>query len=90
MTRVTKVNIVADKAGRELIAQLVSQQNLVESDSYWTVKDIAAYLNLSVYTVRRNFLSDPRWPTPLTSGNGRNSRHRWLASDVKKALLLFR
>ena len=86
----TKVNIVADKAGRELIAQLVSQQNLVESDSYWTVKDIAAYLNLSVYTVRRNFLSDPRWPTPLTSGNGRNSRHRWLASDVKKALLLFR
>lgn len=88
--RVTKISITADKAGRELMAQLVSQQQPVDPDCYWTVKDIAAYLNLSVYTVRRNFLSDPRWPTPLTSGNGRNSRHRWLASEVKKALLLFR
>ena len=87
---VAKISIIADKTGRELVAQLVSQQQPVEPDCYWTVKDIAAYLNLSIYTVRRNFLSDPRWPTPLTSGNGRNSRHRWLASDVKKALLLFR
>ncbi|WP_314909758.1 hypothetical protein [Cardiobacterium hominis] len=87
---VAKISIIADKTGRELVAQLVSQQQPVEPDCYWTVKDIAAYLNLSIYTVRRNFLSDPRWPAPLTSGNGRNSRHRWLASEVKKALLLFR
>jgi hypothetical protein len=85
---VTKISIITDNAGRELVAQLVSQQQ--GDDCYWTVKDIAAYLNLSIYTVRRNFLSDPRWPAPLTSGNGRNSRHRWLASEVKKALLLFR
>ena len=87
---VAKISIIADKTGRELVAQLVSQQQPVEPDCYWTVKDIAAYLNLSIYTVRRNFLSDPRWPAPLTSGNGRNSRHRWLASEVKKALLLCR
>ena len=87
---VAKISIIADKTGRELVAQLVSQQQPVEPDCYWTVKDIAAYLNLSIYTVRRNFLSDPRWPAPLTSGNGRNSRHRWLASEVKRALLLFR
>ena len=86
---VAKISIIADKTGRELVAQLVSQQQPVEPDCYWTVKDIAAYLNRSIYTVRRNFLSDPRWPAPLTSGNGRNSRHRWLASEVKKALLLF-
>lgn len=88
--RTANIPRIADKASRELVEQLLSRQQPVEPDCYWTVRDIAAYLNLSVFTVRRNFLSDPRWPAPLVSGNGRNSRHRWLASEVKKTLLLFR
>ena len=39
---VAKISIIADKTGRELVAQLVSQQQPVEPDCYWTVKDIAA------------------------------------------------
>lgn len=62
-----------------------------DDDRYWSVKDIAEYTGLSVYTIRRNFLVDPRWPIPLVSSRGiRNSSRRWLASEVKQALLLFR
>lgn len=75
-----------------LATQMIGKlRNFDEDDCYWSVKDIAQYTGLNVHTIRRNFLHDPRWPVPLVSGSGaRNSSKRWLASEVKKALLLFR
>ncbi|MDO4643454.1 MAG: hypothetical protein Q4A74_06405 [Cardiobacteriaceae bacterium] len=76
----------------ERLKMVSNSDNLTrkDDDCYWTLKDIAAYLNLSICTVRRNFISDPRWPAPLCSGSSRTASQRWLASEVKKALLLFR
>lgn len=59
-----------------------------QNDCYWSVKDIAKYVGKSESTVRRKLLSDPRWPKPFQFGE--NAYKRWLASEVKKAVLLFR
>ncbi len=59
-----------------------------QNDCYWSIKDIATYIGKSESTVRRTLLQDKRFPKPLTFG--KNSSKRWLSSEVKAALLLFR
>lgn len=59
------------------------------NDKYWDVHEIANYLGVSITTVNRHFTSDPRWPQPIMYGEKQPSK-RWLASEVKRALLLFR
>lgn len=59
-------------------------------DVYWGVAEIADYLSLSKQTVRAKIITDPRWPTPIACGGSVDRPiKRWLASDVKKALLRF-
>lgn len=60
-----------------------------EEDRYWSLKEISEYTGFSIDTVRRTFICDPRWPAPLHSGYTKNSKQRWLASEVKQALRLF-
>ena len=60
-----------------------------DEDRYWSVKEISEYTGFSIDTVRRTFICDPRWPAPLHSSFTKNSKQRWLASEVKKALKLF-
>ncbi len=63
-------------------------KNDKDSDGYWGVEDIAKYIKKSISTVRRKIITDPRFPKPLSFG--KNSSKRWLASEVKIALLSFR
>ncbi len=77
----------------EQAAGLNRKANIIEKlhqadDRYWSVKDIAKYVGKSESTVRRKLLTDPRWPKPFQFGE--NAYKRWLASEVKKAVLLFR
>ncbi len=58
-----------------------------KDDKYWSIKDISAYINKSESTVRRKLITDPRFPKSFSFG-GKSSK-RWLASEVKKALLSF-
>lgn len=60
-----------------------------DEDRYWSLKEISEYTGFSIDTVRKTFICDPRWPAPLHSGYKKNSKQRWLSSEVKKALLLF-
>lgn len=59
-----------------------------ENDIYWSIKDIAAYVKQSERTVRRNLISQPNWPKAVQFGE--NKTKRWLASEVKKTILMFR
>ncbi|MDO4776956.1 MAG: hypothetical protein Q4A06_05800 [Cardiobacteriaceae bacterium] len=75
----------------DLASQMVATlHDFSEDDRYWSIDDIAAFVGTSKSTIRRNFICDPRWPLPIRTSTAENSRQRWLASEVKKALLLFR
>lgn len=58
------------------------------NDCYWDVNQLSKYLGVSLRTVRRHFINDPRWPKPISFGSAKCKR--WLASECRKALLLFR
>ncbi|MDP8052616.1 DUF771 domain-containing protein [Pasteurella atlantica] len=76
---------VAKQPTRKTQQQYTQKDN---EDTYWSIKDIATYIKQSERTVRRNLLNDPRFPRPIQFGE--NTSKRWLASEVKVALLLFR
>lgn len=61
-----------------------------KEDCYWDIRQIAEYLGVSTATVQRHFTSDPRWPKPITYGNPKQPGKKWLASECRRALLLFR
>ncbi len=63
-------------------------ENDKNSDIYWSIKNIADYIGQSERTVRRNLLTNPKFPQPIILGRN-NAKRIWLAKDVKLALLAF-
>lgn len=76
------------EVAQELIRAV--KQVAFTDDKYWDIHQIAHYLGVSAKTVHRHFISDPRWPKAITYGNPKQLGKRWLASECRKALLLFR
>lgn len=63
-------------------------ENDKDSDIYWSVQDIANYIKKSRATVYRTVLKHPKFPKPINFG--KYTSKRWLAKEVKTALLKFR
>lgn len=66
------------------------KQAAVTEDHYWDIHQLSEYLGVSPRSVQRHFINDPRWPKPISYGNPAKCSKRWLASECRKALLLFR
>lgn len=73
-----------------LLDMIDAYQAQKDKDRYWSIDEIAQYLGVSTTTVARNFISDPRFPRAIKSSRGANGAKRWLGSEVKKAIILFR
>lgn len=63
------------------------KQVAAKDDKYWDIHQLAEYIGVSKATVERHFTNDPRWPKPIQWGS---QGRRWLSSECRKALLLFR
>ena len=73
------------------MSMLEEIRNLVldeKEDKYWNIGQLCEYLGASPSTLHRNLLHDPRFPKPVVLNKTKTKR--WLASECKKALLLFR
>ncbi len=77
---------VYDNSNNTILKKLY--ENDKDSDIYWSVQDIANYIKKSRATVYRTVLKHPKFPKPINFG--KYTSKRWLASEVKAALLLFR
>lgn len=82
-------NILLPIEAAQALITAVKQAAVIE-DRYWDINQLAEYLGISPRTAQRHFISDPRWPKPITYGNPKQRSKRWLASECRKALLLFR
>ncbi len=80
-----RIQKLSSTPSKEVVAEIYA---LDSNDRYWSIQEIAKYIGMSETTVRRSFINDPRWPKPIA--RGKYASQRWLASEVRAALLLFR
>lgn len=66
------------------------RQAVATDDEYWDIQQLSKYIGISTRSVQRHFIDDPRWPSPIVYGNPKQRSQRWLASECRRALLLFR
>ncbi len=62
----------------EVLAQVRHSTRM--ADDVWSVEEIAAYLKLSVGSIRNHVLSSAGFPSPVNLPSG---GRRWLAKEVR-------
>lgn len=88
MTITERVEAVSKSKDVQMLLEMIDAfQAQRDKDRYWSIDEVAQYLGVSTTTVTRSFIRDPRFPRPIRLGRG---ARRWLSSEVKKAMILFR
>lgn len=83
-----RVEVLSKSKDVQMLLDMIdTYQAQKDKDRYWSIDEVAQYIGVSTTTVTRNFIGDPRFPRPIRLGRG---TRRWLSSEVKKAMILFR